>query len=66
MTFRRPDSPLKLKPSEYFKRQCFVSAEADEDFVKQVHEASDFGREQAQDPLGQLRALLRGEELTGA
>ncbi len=39
VTFRRPDSPLKLKPSEYFKRQCFVSVEADEDFVKQVIEA---------------------------
>ena len=25
-----------MKPSEYFKRQCFVSVEADEDFVKQV------------------------------
>jgi uncharacterized protein len=39
VTFRRPDSPLTLKPSEYFKRQCFVSVEADEDFVKQVIEA---------------------------
>src|SRR3989454_828275 len=37
-TFRRPDSPLKLKPSEYFKRQCFVSVEAGEDFVKQIIE----------------------------
>jgi len=39
VTFRRPDSPLTMKPSEYFKRQCFVSVEADEDFVKQVIEA---------------------------
>jgi uncharacterized protein len=39
VTFRRPDSPLTLKPSEYFRRQCFVSVEADEDFVKQVIEA---------------------------
>jgi predicted TIM-barrel fold metal-dependent hydrolase len=36
VTFRRPDSKLTMKPSEYFKRQCFVSVEADEDFVKQV------------------------------
>ncbi len=36
VTFRRPDSLLTMKPSEYFKRQCFVSVEADEDFVKQV------------------------------
>jgi predicted TIM-barrel fold metal-dependent hydrolase len=36
VTFRRPDSRLTMKPSEYFKRQCFVSVEADEDFVKQV------------------------------
>jgi predicted TIM-barrel fold metal-dependent hydrolase len=36
VTFRRPDSKLSMKPSEYFKRQCFVSVEADEDFVKQV------------------------------
>jgi predicted TIM-barrel fold metal-dependent hydrolase len=36
VTFRRPDSPLTMKPSDYFKRQCFVSVEADEDFVKQV------------------------------
>ena len=39
VTFRRPDSPLTMKPSEYVKRQCFVSVEADEDFVKQVIEA---------------------------
>ena len=39
VTFRRPDSALSLKPSEYFRRQCFVSVEADEDFVKQVIEA---------------------------
>src|SRR5207245_10977628 len=39
VTFRRPDSPLKLKPSECFKRQCFVSVEAVEVFVKQVIEA---------------------------
>ena len=39
VTFRRPDSPLTMKPSDYFKRQCFVSVEADEDFVKQVIEA---------------------------
>ncbi len=39
VTFRRPDSPLTMKPSEYFKLQCFVSVEADEDFVKQVIEA---------------------------
>ena len=39
VTFRRPDSPLTMKPSEYFKRQCFVSVEADEDFVKQVIQA---------------------------
>jgi predicted TIM-barrel fold metal-dependent hydrolase len=38
VTFRRPDSPLTMKPSDYFKRQCFVSVEADEDFVKQVIE----------------------------
>ena len=38
VTFRRPDSPLRMKPSDYFKRQCFVSVEADEDFVKQVIE----------------------------
>jgi predicted TIM-barrel fold metal-dependent hydrolase len=36
VTFRRPDSKLTMKPSEYFTRQCFVSVEADEDFVKQV------------------------------
>jgi predicted TIM-barrel fold metal-dependent hydrolase len=36
VTFRRPDAKLTMKPSEYFKRQCFVSVEADEDFVKQV------------------------------
>src|SRR2546425_6032649 len=36
VTFRRPDSLLTMKPSEYFKRQCFVSVEADEYFVKQV------------------------------
>ena len=36
VTFRRPESKLTMKPSEYFKRQCFVSVEADEDFVKQV------------------------------
>jgi predicted TIM-barrel fold metal-dependent hydrolase len=36
VTFRRPDSQLTMKPSDYFKRQCFVSVEADEDFVKQV------------------------------
>jgi predicted TIM-barrel fold metal-dependent hydrolase len=39
VTFRRPDSQLTMKPSEYFRRQCFVSVEADEDFVKQVIEA---------------------------
>src|SRR5215475_11998335 len=39
VTFRRPDSKLTMKPSEYFRRQCFVSVEADEDFVKQVIEA---------------------------
>jgi len=39
VTFRRPDSKLTLKPSEYFRRQCFVSVEADEEFVKQVIEA---------------------------
>ena len=36
VTFRRPDSKLTMKPSEYFQRQCFVSVEADETFVKQV------------------------------
>jgi predicted TIM-barrel fold metal-dependent hydrolase len=36
VTFQRPDSQLTMKPSEYFTRQCFVSVEADEDFVKQV------------------------------
>jgi len=36
VTFQRPDSQLTMKPSAYFKRQCFVSVEADEDFVKQV------------------------------
>ncbi len=36
MTFRRAKPTLTLKPSEYFRRQCFVSVEADEDFVKQV------------------------------
>jgi uncharacterized protein len=39
VTFRRPDSKLTMKPSEYFRRQCFVSVEADEEFVKQVIEA---------------------------
>jgi len=39
VTFKRPNSPLTMKPSDYFKRQCFVSVEADEDFVKQVIEA---------------------------
>ena len=29
---------MEMKPSEYFKRQCFVSAESDERFVKQVIE----------------------------
>jgi len=27
-----------MKPSEYFKRQCFVSVECDEDPVKAVHD----------------------------
>ncbi len=29
---------LSMKPSEYFKRQCFVSVECDEDPVKAVHD----------------------------
>jgi predicted TIM-barrel fold metal-dependent hydrolase len=36
VTFRRPDSKLTMKPSAYFRRQCFASVEADEAFVKQV------------------------------
>ncbi len=35
VTFRR-EPTLTMKPSEYFRRQGFVSVEADEDFVKQV------------------------------
>jgi predicted TIM-barrel fold metal-dependent hydrolase len=27
------DSPLKLKPSEYFKRQCFISVDVDEELI---------------------------------
>ena len=79
---------LTMAPSGYFKRQCFVSVECDEEPVKHVidaigddrivfstdfpHgdskfpravesflEAADLRREQAQDPLGQLRRVLR-------
>jgi predicted TIM-barrel fold metal-dependent hydrolase len=33
------DAPtLKLKPSEYFRRQCYVSAEADEELLYHVIE----------------------------
>jgi predicted TIM-barrel fold metal-dependent hydrolase len=35
--YERPD--LKLEPSEYFKRQCYVSVEADEQPVKFVEQA---------------------------
>ena len=35
--YERPD--LKLEPSEYFKRQCYVSVEADEEPVKFVEQA---------------------------
>jgi predicted TIM-barrel fold metal-dependent hydrolase len=27
------DSPLKLKPSEYFRRQCFISVDVDEELI---------------------------------
>jgi predicted TIM-barrel fold metal-dependent hydrolase len=27
------DAPLKLKPSEYFKRQCFISVDVDEELI---------------------------------
>ncbi|MDH3443066.1 MAG: amidohydrolase [Deltaproteobacteria bacterium] len=27
------DSPLKLKPSEYFRRQCFISMDVDEELI---------------------------------
>ncbi|MGH7834579.1 MAG: amidohydrolase family protein [Candidatus Binatia bacterium] len=30
------DAPLKMKPSEYFKRQCFISVDVDEDLVADV------------------------------
>jgi predicted TIM-barrel fold metal-dependent hydrolase len=30
------DVPLSLKPSEYFKRQCFISVDPDEDLVADV------------------------------
>jgi len=34
----RPFSPLKLKPSEYFKRQCVISAEPDETLTARIVE----------------------------
>jgi predicted TIM-barrel fold metal-dependent hydrolase len=34
----RPFSPLKLLPSEYFKRQCVISAEPDESLTGPVVE----------------------------
>jgi uncharacterized protein len=30
------DTPLKMKPSEYFSRQCFISVDVDEDLVLDV------------------------------
>jgi hypothetical protein len=79
---------LTMAPSGYFKRQCFVSVECDEEPVKHVIDAigddrivfstdfphgglevppgggvvppvADLRVEQAQDPLGQLRRVLR-------
>lgn len=34
--YRRPNARLTMKPSDCFKRQCFVSVEADEAFVRHV------------------------------
>ena len=63
--------PLSLKPSEYFRRQCFISAEVDEPMLPQVVEsvgaecivtASDFPHPEGTFPHG-VRKLWEREDV---
>ena len=64
----RSFSPMKLLPSEYFKRQCLISAEPDESITAQIIEhlgadyviwASDYPHLDASfNVVGQLRARI--------
>jgi predicted TIM-barrel fold metal-dependent hydrolase len=66
----RPFSPMKLLPSEYFKRQCLISAEPDESMTAKIIEhlgadyviwASDYPHLDASfNVVGQLRERLAG------